>query len=109
MKFNILIYQLFFEFFCLGNMLSKTSEDAAFSGEMIQIWHLKAVLGGTKVTIVCEHVPEGIRKENHNEGLGAKLENQPDHFIHWIFDNSSSSALRFGYMNLISSLNPFAA
>lgn len=51
------------------------SEDPAFSGEMIQTWYLEAVLEGTKVIIICEHVPEGIRKEDHDEGLGSTLEN----------------------------------
>ncbi|MBT2570065.1 SRPBCC family protein [Planococcus sp. ISL-110] len=51
------------------------SEDPTFSGEMIQTWYLEAVLEGTKVTIVCEHVPEGIRKEDHEEGLDSTLEN----------------------------------
>jgi len=51
------------------------SEDPAFSGEMIQTWYLEAVLEGTKVTIVCENVPEGIRKEDHDEGLNSTLEN----------------------------------
>ncbi|WP_298825527.1 SRPBCC domain-containing protein [uncultured Planococcus sp.] len=51
------------------------SEDPAFTGEMIQTWYLEAVLEGTKVTIVCEHVPEGIRKEDHNDGLASTLEN----------------------------------
>lgn len=51
------------------------SEDPAFAGEMIQTWYLEAVLEGTKVMIVCEHVPEGIRKEDHDEGLSSTLEN----------------------------------
>lgn len=51
------------------------SEDPAFFGEMIQTWYLEAVPEGTKVTIICEHVPEGIRKEDHDEGLASSLEN----------------------------------
>ncbi|WP_186759937.1 SRPBCC domain-containing protein [Planococcus sp. CPCC 101016] len=51
------------------------SEDPAFAGEMIQTWYLEAVLEGTKVTIVCENVPEGIRKEDHDAGLNSTLEN----------------------------------
>ncbi|WKA59318.1 SRPBCC domain-containing protein [Planococcus shenhongbingii] len=51
------------------------SEDPAFSGEMSQTWYLEAVPAGTKVTIVCEHVPEGIRKEDHDTGLNSTLEN----------------------------------
>lgn len=51
------------------------SEDPAFSGEMIQKWLLEDVSEGTKVTIVCENVPEGIRKEDHDTGLRSTLEN----------------------------------
>ncbi|TWT25265.1 SRPBCC domain-containing protein [Planomicrobium sp. CPCC 101110] len=51
------------------------SEDPAFSGEMIQTWYLESVLEGTKVTIICENVPEGIRKEDHDAGLNSTLEN----------------------------------
>lgn len=51
------------------------SEDPAFTSEMIQTWYLEAVSEGTKVTIVCENVPEGIRKEDHDTGLRSTLEN----------------------------------
>ena len=51
------------------------SDDPAFSGEMVQTWFLEAVAAGTKVTIVNERVPEGIRKEDHDEGLNSTLEN----------------------------------
>jgi len=51
------------------------SEDPAFAGEMIMTWTLAAVPEGTKVTIVCENVPEGIRKEDHDIGLRSTLEN----------------------------------
>ena len=51
------------------------SEDPAFSGEMVQTWFLEAVAAGTKVTIVNERVPEGIRKEDHDDGLNSTLAN----------------------------------
>ncbi|TWT01534.1 SRPBCC domain-containing protein [Planomicrobium sp. CPCC 101079] len=51
------------------------SEDEAFSGEMVQTWYLEAVEEGTKVTIICENVPTGIRKEDHDEGMNSTLEN----------------------------------
>ncbi|SDZ85260.1 Uncharacterized conserved protein YndB, AHSA1/START domain [Thalassobacillus cyri] len=51
------------------------SEDPSFSGEMIQTWFLEAIIGGIKVTIVCENVPEGIGKEDHDMGLRSTLEN----------------------------------
>src|SRR5690625_5253048 len=51
------------------------SGDPAFSGEMIQRWLLERISGGTRVTIICENVPEGIRKEDHDAGLRSTLEN----------------------------------
>lgn len=53
------------------------SEDLAFSGEMTQRWllELEANSARTKVTVVCENVPEGIRKEDHDKGLRSTLEN----------------------------------
>ncbi|WP_028782332.1 SRPBCC domain-containing protein [Thalassobacillus devorans] len=51
------------------------SKDPAFSGEMVQKWLLEANSVGTEVTIVCENVPEGIRKEDHDIGLRSTLEN----------------------------------
>lgn len=51
------------------------SEDPAFAGVMTMTWKLAAVPGGTEVTILCEDVPEGIRKEDHDVGLRSTLEN----------------------------------
>lgn len=51
------------------------SDDPAFAGEMIMTWSLAAVPEGTEVTILCENVPEGIRKEYHDDGLRSSLEN----------------------------------
>lgn len=51
------------------------SSDPAFAGEMTQTWYLEALDGGTRVTIVCEHVPVGIRKEDHDAGLKSTLDN----------------------------------
>jgi len=42
---------------------------------MIQKWLLEAIAEGTRVTIVCENVPKGIRKEDHDLGLKSTLEN----------------------------------
>lgn len=50
-------------------------KDPAFSGEMLQKWFFEAVQAGTKVTIICENVPQGIRKEDHDIGLKSTLEN----------------------------------
>lgn len=51
------------------------SEDPAFAGTMTMTWSLAAVPGGTEVTITCENVPQGIRKEDHDEGLRSTLTN----------------------------------
>lgn len=51
------------------------SEDPAFAGEMTQTWYLEEVPEGTKVTIVSENVPPGIRKEDHDTGMNSSLEN----------------------------------
>lgn len=51
------------------------SDDPAFAGEMIMTWTLAAVPDGTEVSIVCENVPVGIRKEDHDVGLRSSLEN----------------------------------
>jgi len=51
------------------------SDDPKFAGEMIQTWYFEAVDEGTKVIIICENVPEGIRKEDHMTGLNSTLNN----------------------------------
>ncbi len=51
------------------------SDDPAFAGVMTMTWALVAVPGGTEVTIRCEDVPEGIRPEDHAEGLRSTLAN----------------------------------
>jgi hypothetical protein len=42
---------------------------------MKMTWTLARVPGGIEVTIVCEDVPEGIRKEDHDAGLRSTLAN----------------------------------
>ncbi|GAK12477.1 SRPBCC domain-containing protein [Geomicrobium sp. JCM 19039] len=51
------------------------STDPAYSGEMTQKWLIQSLSEGTKVTVVCEDVPNGIRKEDHQVGLTSTLEN----------------------------------
>jgi uncharacterized protein YndB with AHSA1/START domain len=51
------------------------SEDAAFSGTMKMTWKLTVVPEGTEVAILCENVPAGIRKEDHDAGLKSTLDN----------------------------------
>jgi uncharacterized protein YndB with AHSA1/START domain len=55
------------------------SDDPAFAGEMLMTWSFSAAPEGTAVTIVCENVPEGIRKEDHDVGLRSSLENFADY------------------------------
>jgi uncharacterized protein YndB with AHSA1/START domain len=51
------------------------SDDPRFSGEMTVAWHFSVVLGGTKVTVRCESVPEGISRDDHQAGLSSSLQN----------------------------------
>ncbi|HWU71536.1 MAG TPA: SRPBCC family protein [Pseudoxanthomonas sp.] len=51
------------------------SDDPSFAGTMTITWSLQAVADGTRVTIDCENVPEGIRPEDHEAGLNATLAN----------------------------------
>nr|WP_263458241.1 SRPBCC domain-containing protein [Sutcliffiella rhizosphaerae] len=51
------------------------SEDPIFAGEMQMTWKLEQDPKGTLVSIACEHVPEGIKKEDHEIGLRSTLEN----------------------------------
>lgn len=51
------------------------ADDPAFSGTMTMTWSLDAVPGGTKVTIVAEDVPEGVRQEDHEVAFRSTLEN----------------------------------
>ncbi|SHM78902.1 SRPBCC family protein [Gracilibacillus kekensis] len=55
------------------------SEDPVYSGEMIMTWTLTAVPKGTKVSIDCKNVPEGIQKADHKVGLSSTLENLADY------------------------------
>lgn len=51
------------------------SDDPAFAGTMRMVWQLQPADGGTRVIILAEDVPEGIRKEDHQAGLRASLAN----------------------------------
>lgn len=51
------------------------SDDPVFAGEMKMSWHLSPARGGTKVTVICENVPDGIRQEDHDAGLQSSLKN----------------------------------
>ena len=51
------------------------SDDPALAGIMRMVWDLEPATGGTRVIILAEDVPEGIRKEDHDAGLRSSLEN----------------------------------
>jgi uncharacterized protein YndB with AHSA1/START domain len=51
------------------------SNDPRAAGEMKITWILTAVREGTQVTIRCENVPAGIRREDHEAGFESTLEN----------------------------------
>ncbi|WP_141618939.1 SRPBCC family protein [Myxococcus sp. AB036A] len=51
------------------------SDDPAYAGTMTMTWTLTPAAGGTRVTVTCEDVPEGIRQEDHIEGLTSTLAN----------------------------------
>lgn len=51
------------------------SDDPTFAGTMTMSWRFKEVRDGTEVTILCENVPAGIGKEDHDAGLRSTLEN----------------------------------
>lgn len=51
------------------------AEEPQFAGEMKMTWLLNPVPEGTVVTVICENVPPGIRKEDHDAGLKSSLEN----------------------------------
>lgn len=51
------------------------AEDPAFAGTMRMAWTLEPAEGGTRVAITCEDVPQGIRKQDHIDGLKSSLAN----------------------------------
>ncbi|MBO0798302.1 MAG: SRPBCC domain-containing protein, partial [Blastocatellia bacterium] len=51
------------------------TENAEFAGEMRITWIFEEWEKGTKITVFCENVPEGIHVEDHEAGLTSTLEN----------------------------------
>jgi uncharacterized protein YndB with AHSA1/START domain len=51
------------------------SDDAAFAGEMKLTTTLGPASGGTRVTVLAENVPPGIRPADHEAGIASSLEN----------------------------------
>lgn len=54
------------------------SEDPAFAGEMSITTLLVPGTGGTQVTVLCENVPPGIRRDDHLQGINSSLKNLAD-------------------------------
>jgi len=50
------------------------SADPSFAGEMIVTTKLAPAGSGTKVTILCENIPPGIRPEDNEAGCRSTLE-----------------------------------
>ena len=55
------------------------SDDPAFAGTMTMTWSVRAVDGGTEVSIVAEDVPVGISAEDHAAGIASSLANLAAH------------------------------
>ena len=51
------------------------SKDPAFAEPMTMTWSLESAQDGARVTVICQNVPEAIRKEDHDEGLRSSLAN----------------------------------
>ncbi|HUG40902.1 MAG TPA: SRPBCC domain-containing protein [Longimicrobiales bacterium] len=51
------------------------SPDPRFAGVMTMIWTFVPGPSGTGVTVRCDDVPEGIRREDHEAALASTLEN----------------------------------
>src|SRR5688572_21654666 len=53
----------------IEQVVTFSTENAEFAGEMRITWIFDKLENGTKVTVLCENVPEGIRAEDHEAGL----------------------------------------
>jgi len=49
------------------------SDDPAYAGTMTMTWAVTAAGEGTRVDIVAEDVPDGVRAEDHAAGLASSL------------------------------------
>jgi uncharacterized protein YndB with AHSA1/START domain len=53
--------------------ISFESPEAAFHGEMTMAWTFEPAPGGTRVTVVTENLPPGLRAEDNDEGARISL------------------------------------
>jgi uncharacterized protein YndB with AHSA1/START domain len=51
------------------------SDDPAFAGAMTITTTLEPIAGGTRVSIRCENVPDGISESDHQAGIASTLDN----------------------------------
>ncbi|MEU6246225.1 SRPBCC family protein [Glycomyces sp. NPDC047010] len=51
------------------------SDDPAFAGTMTMTWTVAPAEGGATVEVAASGVPDGIRPEDHAEGMGSSLDN----------------------------------
>ena len=51
------------------------SDDPDFAGTMTMSWRFEPTEGGTRVSIECENVPQGITRRDHETGLKSSLAN----------------------------------
>ena len=51
------------------------SDDPRFAGTMVITWSFDDCPNGTRVTVRCDNVPDGISKADHDAGLKSSLEN----------------------------------
>ncbi|WP_159585530.1 SRPBCC family protein [Chelativorans xinjiangense] len=51
------------------------TDDPAFAGAMTVTTTMAPTFDGTKVTILCENVPSGIRADDHEAGIRSTLQN----------------------------------
>lgn len=60
---------------CIEQAATFNTENTEFAGEMRITWTFEEDNKGTRVTVSCENVPEGISPEDHEAGLSSSLGN----------------------------------
>ncbi len=60
---------------CVVQETEFQSDDPAFAGTMRITWALEPVADGTRVSVTCENVPDGISRVDHDAGLRSTLAN----------------------------------
>ncbi|MBZ7924100.1 SRPBCC domain-containing protein [Ensifer adhaerens] len=60
---------------CVVQETEFQSDNPAFAETMRITWALEPMADGTRASVTCENVPEGISKEDHDAGLRSTLAN----------------------------------